>query len=529
MPGLKELEALLKNGTLSRREFLGRVSALGITAALSPALFSKAALAATPKKGGRFRMGMGGGSTTDSLEPATITDAFCQNLTWQLRNNLVEVDYKGNPLPELSESFESTPDAAQWTFKLRKGIEFHNGKTLDAEDVIDSIQYHRGKDSKSAAKALLEAITEIKADGKNTVIFKLDGGNADFPFILAAYHLTIQPAGTRGAEFAKGIGTGPYQLVSFEPGVRAFVKKNPNYWKQGRGHFDEVETISIADFSARTNALQTGQVDAINKCDLKTVHLLKRSPNIQIIRTTGTRHYTMPMRCDVAPYDNNDVRLALKYAVDREQMVKLILRGYGKVANDHPIGPSQQFYASELPQREYDPEKAKYHMKKSRIGDHVFKLHAADAAFGGAVDAAALYKESAAKAGIKIEVVREPNDGYWSNVWMKKPWSTCFWSGRPTADWMFSTAYSADAKWNDSFWKHDRFNKLIIEARAMLDKKKRREMYVEMQKIVRDEGGVVVPMYADYMAATSKKVKFENPAGNFPLDGHKNTERWWFG
>jgi peptide/nickel transport system substrate-binding protein len=168
-------------------------------------------------------------------------------------------------------------------------------------------------------------------------------------------------------------------------------------------------------------------------------------------------------------------------------------------------------------------------MKKSRIGDHVFKLHAADAAFGGAVDAAALYKESAAKAGIKIEVVREPNDGYWSNVWMKKPWSTCFWSGRPTADWMFSTAYSADAKWNDSFWKHDRFNKLIIEARAMLDKKKRREMYVEMQKIVRDEGGVVVPMYADYMAATSKKVKFENPAGNFPLDGHKNTERWWFG
>jgi len=176
MPGLKELEALLKNGTLSRREFLGRVSALGITAALSPALFSKAALAATPKKGGRFRMGMGGGSTTDSLEPATITDAFCQNLTWQLRNNLVEVDYKGNPLPELSESFESTPDAAQWTFKLRKGIEFHNGKTLDAEDVIDSIQYHRGKDSKSAAKALLEAITEIKADGKNTVIFKLDGG-----------------------------------------------------------------------------------------------------------------------------------------------------------------------------------------------------------------------------------------------------------------------------------------------------------------------------------------------------------------
>ena len=173
-------------------------------------------------------------------------------------------------------------------------------------------------------------------------------------------------------------------------------------------------------------------------------------------------------------------------------------------------------------------EFSKYYMKKAGIGDYVFKLHTADAAFGGAIDAAVLYKESAAKAGIKIEVVREPNDGYWSNVWMKKPWGTCFWSGRSTADWMFSTAYAADAKWNDTFWKHDRFNKLLKEARAMLDKKKRREMYVEMQKIVRDEGGVVVPMYADYMAAASKKLKFENPAGNWPLDGHKNTERWWF-
>jgi peptide/nickel transport system substrate-binding protein len=93
---------------------------------------------------------------------------------------------------------------------------------------------------------------------------------------------------------------------------------------------------------------------------------------------------------------------------------------------------------------------------------------------------------------------------------------------------MFSTAYAADAKWNDTFWKHDRFNKLLKEARAVLDKKKRREMYVEMQKIVRDEGGVVVPMYADYMAAASKKVKFENPSGNWPLDGHKCAERWWF-
>jgi len=528
MSKLREQESLLSQGKITRREFISRATALGVSAAIAPTLFSGKAHSAMPKKGGRFRQGVGGGSTTDSLDPATITDAMCQNLNWQLRNSLVEVDYKGNPLPELAESFESSPDAVQWIFKLRNGVEFHNGKSLEAEDVIDTINYHRGKDSKSAAKSLLDAIKEIKADGKQTVIFTLKGGNADFPFILADYHLTIQPAGTRGADLNKGVGTGPFQMVSFEPGVRSFVKRNPNYFKEGRGHFDEVETLGIADYTARTNALKTGQLDFINRCELKTVHLLKRAPNIQIIQTTGTRHYTIPMLTTIKPYDNNDVRLALKYAIDREQMVKMILRGFGKVANDHPIGPSQRFYASELEQRSYDPEKAKFHMKKSGIGDHVFKLHTADAAFGGAIDAAMLFKESAARAGMKIDVVQEPNDGYWSNVWMKKAFSTCFWSGRPTADWMFSTAYSADAAWNDTFWKHDRFNKLMVEARAVLDPKKRREMYVELQRIVRDEGGVIVPMYADYVAAASKKVNFTNPAGNWPMDGHKNTERWWF-
>jgi len=528
MSKLKELEKLLSHGKITRREFLARVSALGLAVAVSPALLPARAKAATTKKGGRLRLGLSGGSTTDSLDPATIPDAVPQSVNWSLRNNLVEISADGKPAPELAESWESTPDASQWTFKLRKGVEFHNGKTLDAQDVVESINHHRGKDSKSAAKGIVDPIKDIKADGKDTVVFVLDGGNADFPFIMSDYHLTIQPAGTKGAEFEKGIGTGGYMLVSHEPGVRALTKRNPNYWKKGRAHFDEVETISIADYSARTNALKTGQVDLINRCDVKTVHLLKRAPGVQIVRVTGTRHYTLPMRTDMAPFDNNDVRLALKYAIDREQMLKLILRGYGSLGNDHPIAPSNRYHAADLPQRKYDPDKAKFHLKKAGLSGHNFKLHAADAAFGGAVDAAVLLKEHAAKAGINIEVVREPNDGYWSNVWLKKAWCTCYWSGRATEDWMFSTAYAADAKWNDTFWKHDRFNQLVTAARAELDDAKRREMYGECQKIVRDEGGVIVPMFADYVEASSNKLSHGKVAGNWELDGQRLPERWWF-
>jgi peptide/nickel transport system substrate-binding protein len=545
MSELKLLERLLTEGKITRREFMARVSALGLMAAVSPALLAASAKAATPKKGGRLRLGLAGSSTTDSLDPATITDAMARCVCWQLRNNLVEVDYQGNPIPELAERWDSSPDAVNWVFKLRKGVEFHNGKTLDAEDVAFSINHHRGKESKSGAKGIVDPIENIKIDDKHTVVFSLKQGNADFPFILGDYHLNIVPSGTKGPEFEKGIGTGGYMLEEWEPAwepkelaskasskkilrSKAFTKRNPNYWKEGRAHFDEVETLGIPDIIARMTALNTGQIDAMNRFKLKLIHLVKRVSGIQIINVTGHQHYSIPMLTDREPFNDNDVRLALKYGIDREHVLSEILRGFGTLGNDHPIAPNQKYYASELPQRKYDPDMAKFHMKKAGKLDYPFKLHAADAAFEGAVNTAVLFKEHAAKAGIKIDVVEEPPDGYWNDVWMKKPWVMCYWGGRATADLMFSTTYAEGAAWNDTFWKHERFNKLLKEARAELDEKRRHELYVECQRIVRDEGGVVIPVFANYIEAAHIKVRYKNMAGDWDMDGARAPERWWF-
>jgi len=529
MAKIDEYIQKFESGRISRRGFIKTLMALGLSVPainMILAVSGPVAHAAKTKKGGRFRLGVGQGATTDSLDPGALPSTAPQIVHLQVRNCLTELNYKYNPIPELAESWEPSADASKWTFKLRKGVEFHNGKTLDAEDVVFSINYHRGEDSKSSGKSLVTAVKDVKADGKHTVVFTLEGGNADFPFIMSDYHLGIFPAGTK--DFEKGIGTGAFKLVSWEPGVRALTKRNPNYWKEGRGHFDEVETIYINDVSARINALKTGQIDAMNRCERKTFHLLEKIPGIKAINLTGTTHYTIPMLSDVPPYDNNDVRLALKLTVDREQLVKQILRGYGAVGNDHPIAPSQRFYASELPQRKYDPDKARYHMKKAGKLNHTFKLHVSDAAFAGAVDTAVLIKESATKAGIKIDVVREPQDGYWSNVWMKKGWTFSFWGGRPSEDWMFSIGYAEGSNWNEGHLKHKRFNELLKAARAELDNAKRREMYVEMQRIVRDEGGSIIPMFANLLMATSTKVGFENVAANFDLDGLRTPERWWF-
>lgn len=523
---LKRFETLLKQGKITRREFVRYLSALGITAAASPLIMPSSVVAATPKKGGRFRMGITGGSTTDSLDGGMLNDAMNYNVSWQIRNCLVEVDHKGRPTPELAESWEATDGAKTWTFKLRKGVEFHNGKTMDADDVVYSINHHRGEDSKSAAKGIVTPITDVNALDKNTVQFKLNGGNADFPFIASDYHLTIVPKGTKGKDFDKGIGTGGFMLKKWEPGVRALVQRNPNYFKEGRAHFDEVETIHIKDTSARTNALKTGQIDFMNNIEIKMAHLLKRSPGIKVVTVPGTFHNVIPMRTDTAPFDNNDVRLAFKYAINRQQMVDVLFKGYGSAGNDHPIGQNQRFFAKDLPQREQNPDKVKFHLKKAGMQNETFKVHTSE--LGSFRDQAVLFKEQAKKAGLKIDLVNHPADGYWSKVWMQVPISFSYWAGRESEDSMFTTAYSSGASWNESYWDHKRFNELLVAARAELDLDKRRVMYAEMQQLCRDEGGTIVHSFEDWTMAMSDKVQHGTIAGNWSPDGARAAERWWF-
>ena len=524
----KKIETSQSASGLTRREVLATGVAAGALATGLP-LGLGSAYAATPKKGGTLRLGIGHGSTTDSLDPATFENLYMQTVGAACYNKLTEVGNTGELLPEAAESWDVSSDATTWTFKLRKGVEFHNGKTMDSADVVASIQHHLGEDSKSAAKGILEPVAEIKADGKDTVVFTLKSGSADFPFIISDYHLGIMPSKDgKVVDATSGIGSGSYVVQNYEAGVRTAFKRNPNNWKSDLAHFDGAEVLSIIDPVARTNALTTGEVDAIDKVDLKTAHLLARNKNVRIEEVSGTQHFTFAMRTDTDPFTDNHVRLALKYALDREALVKTILRGHGVVGNDHPIGQSNRYHAKDLPQRQYDPDKAKFHLKKAGMSSLKVDLSAADAAFAGAVDAAVLYREHAAPTGIDINVVREPNDGYWSNVWLKKPWCAVYWGGRPTEDWMFSTAYAAGVPWNDTYWKHDRFNELLVAARAELDDNKRRQQYYEMQKIVSDEGGVVVPMFANYVMALSNKVAHNKMGANWALDGFRCIERWWF-
>jgi len=528
---LKQQAQRLTAGHIDRRQFIMSALAAGV---VLPSAMSMAgnAMAQTPKKGGKLRQGMGYGSTTDSLDPGTYENSYIQSVGYAYGNNLTEVNNDGSLIPELAESYESSNGAKTWVFNLRNGVEYHNGKSLTADDVIATFNYHRGEDSKSAAKGLLTAIKEIKKDGDSRVIFELDGGNADFPYIVSDYHLLILPSADGKVDPTAGIGTGGYILENYDPGVRTSMKRNPNYFKDGRAHFDEIELLSILDVTARQNAVMNGDVDVIDNVDPKTVALLARARNLSILETTGTQHYTFPMRLNVEPFGNYDLRMALKYAIKRQELVDKILLGHGVAGNDVPVSSAMPFLNTELPVHDFNPEKAAEHYKKSGHSG-TLQLSASDAAFAGAVDAAQLIAASAKEAGIDIEVVREPSDGYWSNVWNKKGWCACYWGGRPTQDWMYSAAYTDDTEWNDTAWKDtpaaDKFNKIVVEARSETDEAKRKALYWEAQTLLQDDGGAIVAMWANYIMAHGDNVTHaEKVAANWNDDGCKIAERWWF-
>ncbi|MFV0473441.1 MAG: ABC transporter substrate-binding protein, partial [Pikeienuella sp.] len=442
-------------------------------------------------------------------------------------NNLTEVAPSGEVIPELAESFEASADAKTWTFRLRDGIRFHGGQVLEAADVAASINHHRGENSSSSAKGIVAPIADIRTPDAKTVVFDLHEGNADFPYMMTDYHLVIGKQNEGAIDWENPNGTGGYLFVSHNPGVRMILKRNPDYWKEGRAHFDDVELISIRDAAARMNALVTGEVDVISGVDIKSMALLKRAPDIEIEQIPGTQHFTFPMWCDTAPFDDVNVRQALKYAIDREMLLKTVLQGHGSIGKDSPITPANRYFSAELEAKTYDPDRAKSLLKKAGHDRLAVDLSAADAAFIGAVDAATLFQESASGAGIDINVIREPDDGYWSNVWLKKPFCACYWAGRPTEDWMFSQVYAADSQWNDARWKNERFNTLLLEARAELDTAKRAEMYGEMQHIVADDGGTIIPLYANYIDARNKRIAHGEVSKANALDGWKCIERWW--
>jgi len=521
----ERLQQAALTGRATRREFLRGAAALGISTALASGLMVKAGWADTPKKGGTLRMGMEGGSPSDSLDPRTYADSVMIAASLAIMNCLVEFDSAGNPTGELFESWDVKPGAAEWVFNVRQGIKFSNGKTLDAEDCIYSIQIHRGE-TKSPAKGILEQIKEIKALSPTQVGITLSSGNADFPVILGDYHLVVVPKDF--TDWQKPIGTGAYTLESFEPGVRLTFKNRGDYWKPGRGNFDMIELRNIQDVAARTAALQSGEVDAVNRLDARTVNLLMKDSNLKVVRTKGTgNRFCFVARVTDKPYDNKDLRTALKYGIDREKIIESVYSGYAVPGNDHNLDALNPFYNTAMPQRKYDPDKAAFYFKKAGVSAPL-ELQTSEGAWGSAVDCASLYQQALKKAGINLDVKKVSADGYWDNVWLKVPFCAVYWGRRMSADQAFSQVFGDTSDWNDTNWKVPEFQQIIKDARVETDQAKRKELYWKAQEMIADDGGFICFAITDYLDGYSNKVRGNEPHARYDLNDNRIAEKGWF-
>ena len=522
---LDQLISHIEQVRVSRRSFLNRTAAFGLTAALGTSLLPGALRADEPKKGGVVKMGLGGGETTDTLDPGLADSPVPFSINRQWGDTIVNVTPDGQIEPRLATEYSSNDEGTVWTFKIREGVKFHDGSDLTADDVLATFKRHSDENSKSGAQGIMKGIADMKVEG-GAVVLTLTTGNADLPYLLSDYHLVIQPNGGVDDPSA-AIGTGTYKLTSAEPGVRYAFEKNPNDWDSTRGHYDGVEIIVINDATARTSALQSGQVHMINRIDPKVAKLLARSPGVVVNNVSGRGHYVFIMHCDKAPFDNKDLRLALKYAINRQEMVDKILDGYGGVGNDTPINAAYPLFTP-MEQREYDAAKAAEHYKASGHDGSPIELIVADTAFPGAVDASALFQQSAQAAGIPLEIKRVPDDGYWSDVWNVKPFCASYWGGRPVQDQMWSTAYLSTADWNDTKYFNKELDALILEARSETDVAKRTELYAKIGAIVHDDGGVICPMFNDFIDASSDTIAGFIKDPNYEQMGGWASAKTWF-
>ena len=518
------IEAALAKGA-SRRDLMRWLGAAGMSAATAGIIIGDAgrALAQTPKRGGRIKVASQTSSTAYTVDPAKQNNQTDYTRCFTFYNGLTRLDASLAPQLELAEAMESDGTATVWTIKLRRDVKFHDGTPLTADDVVFSLARHKDPATGSAAKALAAPMKEITASGKHEVKIKLESPNADLPVVLGTPHFLVIKNGT--TSFTTAIGTGPYRCQEFQPGIKSIGVRNTEYFKPGQPYLDEIELFGIPDQTARLNAMLSGDVQIAAAISPQLARRVQASPGFAVFETKAGGYNDLVIRQDSDPGRNQDLVLALKHLLNREQMRSAVFQGYAVLANDQPIDPTNRFYFPGLKQRPFDPEKAKFHLQRSGIGNTTIPLHAM--ASSTMLDQAVLIQQAAQQIGLNIDVKRMPADGYWSNVWMKQPLTMGSINPRPSADVLFTLFFKSDSTWNESAWKNETFDKLLVAARGEADQARRKQMYGEMQALVHERCGIGLPVFISILDAHTAKLKGLKPIPTGGLMGYAYAENVW--
>ena len=510
-------------GRVSRREFIRHGSVLGLSlpgllrvAGTGLATLSGVGLArAAP--GGTIRVAQKVPSA--AVDPVTVANAGGLLLLQQVAEFLC-VDGPDLVLkPALAESWKPNADSSVWTFALRKGVKFHDGREMKADDVVASID--RLADPKNSSNALSAFAGSLSKGGSRkvddyTVAFHLDAPNGNFPYLVSSdnYNAVIIPADYAG-DFEKTFpGTGPFKLDSYTPKVGAAFVRNPDYWGE-KALPDRTEFTFYTDTPPMLLALQGGEVDVIQQVPVLAGAGLLTDPNYIVISLKSSAHQQLHMRTDMEPFKDKRVRRAIALTLDRSRLAKGLMRGRAVEGNDSPFAPVYPSTDKAVPQRQKDLAEAKALLAAAGAKD--LKVTLTTEQYLEIPQYAQLVQNAAREVGITIDLNVLDQGAYYGDAvygksnWLDSPMGITDYGHRGVPNVYLSAPLKSDGTWNSAHFKNPDYDKLVAGYVATSDLEKQREYAGQIERLLLEETPVIFGYFYDFLVVTAKNVSGVRP------------------
>jgi len=516
-----------------RRQFLHGIAAAGAAAGAGSLLAAcggsssgatqRAAQASrTLRHGGNLKLGLSGGSSSDTLDPHKSLTYIDTSRLQSLYQPLVQLDAQAQVEYVLAESI--TPhqgSLAQWIIRLRPGVTFHDGKDFTASDVLYTFQrvYSNGFTGKFGLGPI--DLANTKALDPHTVLVQLTKPFSSFAEQLAAfwYNLYIAPAGFNPA---KPVGTGAYVYQSFTPGQRSVFTRNPHYWKPGLPYAGTLTIIDFSDNTTLQDALSTGVIHGAGALDGPQIASLATAGGIKTVVSHSGEIVPFTMRVDQPPFNDVNVRQAMRLLVDRPQLIDSALDGYGVVANDlfSPYDPD--FDHSLVRPAQGDIQQAKFLLKQAGQEGLTVTLTTSAVATGTVAMATVLAAQAKA-AGVTVKLSNVPAGTFFGPNYLKWPFAQDYYNYYPYLAQVAESMLKA-SPFNETHTSNARYTNLYNQANATASLSLRKEIISEMQNFDFTEGGYIIPAFIDVLDAYSDKItgytagKVGQPLSNFDFE-----------
>jgi peptide/nickel transport system substrate-binding protein len=425
------------------------------------------------------------------------------------------------PRPQLATAWVPSAGGKTWTITLRQGVKFHNGKVMTADDVVATFRRLVGPAAVSSAQATLAFLKPegVRKVDDSTVAFDLTRVVVDFPYYICniTYQSVILPAGWPG-HFAKNpVGTGPFKLVEYVPGQRARYVRNADYWQQGLPYLDGLEVLLGFSPDAQTTQLLGGGADMQYATPGAALPLLRNNPAITVLATRSNYHNGIFVRTDKAPFSDKRVRQAMALCLNRPDIIKSVLQGFGEVGNDNVISSVFPLY-SPIAQRMQDYARARELLSAAGY-PHGFSATLTTASdWPDLVPLATVAQQMWKPVGIEVTLKTEPGSVYFTADWLQAPLTVTQWGHRATPSEILDVAYRSGSVWNASHWSNPAFDRLSSELDATLDFAKRKALVKQIEVLMTEEVPAMVPAFGESVRAVRANVKGIEASSSGTLD-----------